>query len=226
VLVVSDLDVKNPESQIVGSGTFLKSRLQDRILNIQPDYRYMRIGYYVSMQAEVMGCQVIPNCQDSLDAYKTPIFLLRARKAGIAISPYVVSDNVKDIMFEVDFPMIIFPLHPTSNGGYKVVHSEGSLYRAVKSLGMNQKYPVCAENLFGRLVSVKSLLGSVGDPIVAEMAAKVYEEFKLPVCRLIVQVVERKPYLCSLASLHSEELTPEDLQVLSERIGAAGKYFG
>lgn len=226
MLVVSDLAVGNTESQVLGSHTFLKSWLRDTVLNIQPDYRYMRMGYYVSMQAEVMGCPVIPSCQDSLDAYRTPIFLLRASKKGLAISPYVVSDNVKDIMFEVDFPMILFPLHPASNGGYKVVHSEGSLYRAVRSLGMNQKYPVCAENLFGRLLSLKTLLGAVDDPIVARAAARVYEEFKLPIFRLIVQVVEQEPYLCSLAPVHSEELTPEDLRVLSERIGAVGKHFG
>lgn len=226
MLVVSDLAIRNTESQVIGSNTFLKSWLRDTVLNIQPDYRYMRMGYYVSMQAEVMGCPVIPSCQDSLDAYRTPILLLRARKAGLAISPYVVSDNVKDIMFEVNFPMILFPLHPASNGGYKVVHSEGSLYRAVRSLGMNQKYPVCAENLFGRLISVKSLLGAVDDSIVAGMATRVYEEFKLPIFRLIVQVVEQEPYLCNLAPVHPEELTPEDLRVLSERIGAAGKHFG
>jgi hypothetical protein len=226
VLVVSDLAIKSSESRVIGSNTFLKSWLEDAVLNIQSDYRYMRMGYYVSMQAEVIGCPVIPSCQDSLDAYRTPIFLLRAGKRRLATSPYFVSDNVKDIMFEVDFPMILFPLHPLANGGYKVVHSEGSLYRAVRSLGMNQKYPVCAENLFGRLISTKSLLGSAEDPTVATMTARVYEEFKLPVCRIIFQVLGNEPYLCSLSAVHPEELTSEDLQVLSEKIGAVGKQFG
>ncbi|MCJ7630812.1 RimK-like ATPgrasp N-terminal domain-containing protein [Candidatus Bathyarchaeota archaeon] len=226
VLIVSDLALQNSESQVIGSRAFLNSWLKDTILNIQYDYRYMKMGYYVSMQAEVMGCPVIPSSQNSLDAYKPPIFLLRANKRGLATSPYVVSDNVKDIMFEVEFPMVLLPLHPTSNGGYKVVQSEGSLYRAVRSLGMNQKYPVCAENLFGRLLSVKSLLGSVDDPIVSTLASNVYEEFKIPVCRLILQVLDNEPYLCSLIPLHPEELNAEDLRILSERIGAVGKHFG
>jgi hypothetical protein len=129
-------------------------------------------------------------------------------------------------MFEVEFPMVLFPLHPSSNGGYKIVQSEGSLYRAVRSLGMNQKYPVCAENLFGRLTSVKSLLGSAEDPKVSVLASSVYEEFKIPVCRLILQILNDEPYLCSLTPLHQEELNAEDLRILSERIGAAGKHFG
>lgn len=226
VLIVSDLDIKGTEYQVIGSHTFLTSSFVNTILNLQPDYRYMRMGYYVSMQAEVMGCPVIPRCQDILDAYRTPILMLRASKAGIATTPCFVSDNVKDVMFEVDFPMILFPLHPAANGGYRIVRSEGSLYRVVRSLGMNQKYAVCAENLFGRLLSVKSLLGAVDNPIVAEMAARVYDEFRLPIFRLIAQVVGQEPYLCSLGPVHPQELTPEDLRILSERIGAVGKHFG
>jgi hypothetical protein len=226
VLIVSDLALQNSESQVIGSRTFFNSWLEDTVLNIQSDYRYMRIGYYVSMQAEVRGCPVIPSCQNSLDAYKPPIFLLRANKRGLATSPYVVSDNVKDIMFEVEFPMVLFPLHPSSNGGYRVVQSEGSLYRAVRSLGMNQKYPVCAENLFGRILSVKSLLGLADDPTASKLASDVYEEFKIPVCRLILQVLDNEPYLCSLVPLHPKELSVEDLRILSERIGVVGKHFG
>ncbi len=226
VLVVSDLAFSNPESKIMDSNTFLKTSHRDSILNLQSDYRYMRMGYYVSMQAEIMDCHVIPSSQDSLDAYRPPIFLLRASKRGLSTSPYIISDNVKDIMFEVEFPMILFPLHPASNGGYKVVKSEGSLYRAVRSLGMNQKYPVCAENLFGALISAKCLLGSTDNEEASKIAEAVYDEFKLPICRLVLQVLDGEPYLCSLASIHSEELTSEDLKILSSRIGAAEKDFG
>lgn len=226
MLIVSDLAIQNSESKVIGSHTFLDSLLKDSVLNIQSDYRYMKMGYYVSMQAEVMGVPVIPRSQDSLDAYRPPIFLLRAKKRGLPISPYLVSDNVKDIMFEVDFPMLLFPLHPNSNGGYRVVNSEGSLYRAVRSLGMNQKYAVCAEKLFGNLISVKSFLGSVDNPLVSNIVSGVYEEFKIPVCRLVMQVSDNEPYLCSLIPMHQEELTPEDLRILSEKIGAVGKYFG
>jgi hypothetical protein len=215
-----------PKSKVMDSNTFLKSWLQDTILNIQPDYRYMRTGYYVSMQAEIMGCPVRPSCQDSLDAYRTPIFLLRASRAGLPASPYIVSDNVRDIMFEMDFPMVLFPLHPASDGTYKVVNSEGTLYRTVKSMGMNQKYPVCAENLFGRLVSVKSFLGAVDDPLVAKVAERVYEEFRLPVCRLHLQVLDGEAYLCGLSPIRPEELTQRELLVLRDRIGAFGKHFG
>jgi hypothetical protein len=226
VLVVSDLAFTNPESTIIDSNTFFKTSHKDSVLNLQPDYRYMRMGYYVSMQAEIMGCRVIPSSQDSLDAYRPPIFLLRASKRGLNTSPYLISDNVKDIMFEVEFPMILFPLHPASNGGYRVVNSEGSLYRAVRSLGMNQKYPVCAENLFGTLTSAKCLLGSTDNEVASKIAEAVYDEFKLPICRLVIQILDGEPYLCSLASVRSDELTSEDLKILSSMIGAVEKDFG
>jgi hypothetical protein len=226
VLVVSDLVFTNQESTIIGSNNFLRAPQTDSILNIQPDYRYMRMGYYVSMQAEVMGCRVIPSSQDVLDAYRPPIFLLRASNRGLKTSPYIVSDNVKDIMFEVDFPMVLFPLHPASNGGYKVVNSEGSLYRAVRSLGMNQKYPVCAENLFGNLISAKFLLGSTDNQVASKIAGAVYDEFRLLICRLVLQVLDGEPFLCCLAPVHSNELTSENMKILSTRIGAVEKDFG
>jgi hypothetical protein len=225
VLVVSDLAFTNPGSTVVGPHSFLKTPYTDSILNIQTDYRYMRMGYYVSIQAEIMGCPVIPSSQNTLDAYRPPIFLLRASKRGLNTSPCVVTDNVKDIMFEVDFPLLIFPLHPASNGGYRVVNSEGSLYRAVRSLGMNQKYPVCAENLFGDLIIVKSLLGLTENRIASKIAQGVYDEFKIPICKLVLQVLEGEPFLCSLMSVHSDELTSEDLKILSARIGATEKDF-
>jgi len=225
VLVVSDLDFTDPESTVIGSNSFFRNPYTDSILNIQTDYRYMKMGYYVSIQAEIMGCPVIPSSQNTLDAYRPPIFLLRASKRGLNTSPCVVSDNVRDIMFEVDFPMLIFPLHPASNGRYRVVKSEGSLYRAVRSLGMNQKYPVCAENLFGDLVTAKSLLGITDNQVASKIAQAVYDEFKIPICRLVLQVLEGEPFLCSLTSVHSDELTPQDLKILSVRIGAAEKDF-
>ena len=224
--VVSDLKLPDNKFANLGPQSFLESQIRDSILNLQPDYRYMKIGYYVSMHAEVLGDPVIPTCQDILDAYKTPILLLRAKKRGMRISPYIVSDNVKDIEFEISLPMLIFPLNPFSNGGFKVVYSEGSLYRAVRSLGMNGKYPVCAEYLLGPLESVRSLLGYVENPLLQETAKGVYAEFKLPVFQLVTQIVEGETYLCNVMPVHPEELTTSDLETLSKRVEDVEKQFG
>ena len=226
MLVVSDLKLPDNKFANLGPQSFLESQIRDNVLNLQPDYRYMKIGYYVSMHAEVLGNPVIPTCQDILDAYKTPILLLRAQKKGIRISPYIVSDNVKDIEFEINLPMLIFPLNPFSNGGFRIVHSEGSLYRAVRSLGMNGKYPVCAEYLLGPLESVRSLLGYVGNPLLQEMAKGVYAEFRLPVSQLVAQIVEGEPYLCNVMPVHPEELTTSDLEILSKRVEDVERQFG
>ena len=226
MLVVSDLRLPDNKFANLCPQSFLESQVRDNILNLQPDYRYMKIGYYVSMHAEIMGNAVIPTCQDILDAYKTPILLLRAMKRGMCISPHIVSDNVKDIEFEIDLPMLIFPLNPFSNGGYKVVHSEGSLYRAVRSLGMNGKYPVCAEYLLGSLETTRSLFGNGENPLLQDLAKEVYAEFRLPVFQLLAQIVEGQPYLCNVMPVHPEELTASDLKILSKRVEDAERQFG
>ncbi len=226
MLVVSGLRLPDNKFGNLSPESFLESQVRDSILNLQPDYRYMKIGYYVSMHAEVLGNSVIPTCQDILDVYKTPILLLRAGKRGMRVTPHIVSDNVKDIEFEVSLPMVIFPLNPFSNGGYKVVHSEGSLYRAVRSFGMNGKYPVCAEYLLGSLESTKFLFGSVENPLLQEMAAEVYAEFRLPVFQLLAQIVEGQPYLCNVLPMHPEELTASDMEILSKRVEDAEIQFG
>jgi len=218
LLVVSDLRLPGNKFVNVTARTFFESKVTDSILNLYPDCRYMKIGYYVSMHAEVLGNPVIPTCQDILDAYKTPIFLLRARKHGIRVSPHIVSDNVKDIEFETNLPMLIFPLNPFSNGGFKIVHSEGSLYRAMRGLGMNGKYPVCAEHLLGPLESTKSLLGRSENPSLDEIVKVVYAEFRLPIFHLLAQIVDGEPYLCNLMPVHPDQLSTSDLHILSSRV--------
>ncbi len=226
MLVVSSLELPDNKFGNLDPQSFLESEIRDNTLNLQPDYRYMKIGYYVSMHAEVLGNSVIPTCKDILDVYKTPILLLRAGKRGIHVTPHIVSDNVKDIEFEVDLPMLVFPLNPFSNGGYRVVRSEGSLYRAVRCLGMNGKYPVCAEYLLGTLESDRFLFGSVGNPLLKDMAMEIYAEFRLPIFNLLAQIVEEQPYLCNVLPMHPEELTTPDIQILSERMEDAEKQFG
>jgi hypothetical protein len=181
----------------------------------------MKIGYYVSMHAEILENPVIPKCRDILDAYKTPILLLRAKNNGLLVPPYIVSDNAKDIEFEIGFPMLIFPVNPFSNGSYRIVHSEGSLYRTMNSLSMNHKYPICAESLNGPIYAIKVLFGCVKYPLLMEMASKIFCDFRLPVFQLIVQIINGKPYLCGLVPLCAEDVNLSDLEFLSTKVEEA-----
>jgi hypothetical protein len=200
---------------------FLKSSVRDFILNINNDYRYMKTGYYVSLHAEILGNRVIPSTENIVDAYRLPILLVRASKAGVPTLPYLVTDSVKQIMAEFTFPLVIFAVNPFSFNGFKIAQNRSALYRAVKSLSMNYRYAVCAQPLYGEMANYKSFFGKcdVADKEnVDEISRKVYETFNIPVCKLHIQHVGGEAYLCGFQALEMEEISPSDLNVISSEI--------
>jgi hypothetical protein len=216
VLVVSNIDL-TANLQIMKPASFLGSTIQEPTLNISNEYRYMKAGYYVSMHAEILGNRVIPSCEDIIDSSRTPLLLLRAAKAGVPTLPNLVTDSVKKIMTELGLPVILFAVNPFIYDGFKIAQNKSALYRGMKSLGMNYKFAVCAQPLKGELLTVKSFFG------------KVYETFKIPVCKLHIQKTVDKAYLCGLQPVEKEELSEQDLQIISKEvllISEQGEPFG
>ncbi len=230
VLVISNLDLA-ANLQAMKPASFLESTIKEPTLNISNEYRYMKTGYYVSMHAEILGNRVIPSCEDIIDSSRTPLLLLRAAKAGVPTLPSLVTDSVKKIMTELGFPVILFAVNPFIYDGFKIAQNKSALYRAMKSLGMNYKFAVCAQPLKGELLTVKSFFGNVAsaEPQAELIAKKVYETFKVPVCKLYIQKTVDKAYLCGLQPVEKEELSREDLQTISKEvllISEQGELFG
>jgi hypothetical protein len=218
VLVVSNIDLTTDLPRMKPSA-FLKSSIRDFTLNLNTDYRYLKTGYYVSMHAEVLGNPVIPSTESIIDASRTPILLLKASKAGIPTLPYLMTDSVKQITTQFAFPVVVFAVNPFSYEGYKIAGNRSSLYRAVKSLSMNYKFAVCVQPLKGEMLSFKSIFGKcehAGE--VAQISERVYDTFKIPICKLHVQTIGDKAYLCGLQPLRIEEVFPSDLETVSTEI--------
>jgi hypothetical protein len=229
VLVVSNIDL-TPKLHIMKPSQFLKSTIKDFTININNDYRYMKTGYYVSLHAEILGNKVIPTSENILDTNRNPILLLRAAKAGIPTLPFIVTDSVKKIINELGFPVVIFAVNPFIYDGYKTAHNKSALYRAIKSLGMNYKFTVCAQPLKGEILSFNSFFGKCDQNGEAKtISEKVYELFKIPVCKLHVQKVEEKAYLCGFQPIKKEELSTCDLKMISKEaslLSEQGEHFG
>ncbi len=218
MLVVSNIDLTTDLPKMKPSA-FLKSSIKGFTVNLNNDYRYLKTGYYVSMHAEVLGNEVIPSTENIIDASRTPILLLKASKAGIPTLPYVTTSSVKQITAEFAFPVVVFAVNPFSYEGYKVAANRSALYRAVKSLSMNYKFAVCVQPLKGEMLSCKTIFGKCeyGREIAA-ISEKVYETFRIPLCKLHVQTVQGKAYLCGLQPLRTEEIFPSDLGMVSAEI--------
>jgi hypothetical protein len=204
---------------VMKPATFLDVTIKDFTLNLNNEYRYLKTGYYVSLHAEVLGNTVIPSCENIIDSSRTPILLLRAKIAGIPTLPFVVTDSVKRIVSELGFPVVVFAVNPFIYDGFKIASNKSALYRTIKSLGMNYKFTVCAQPFKGKMVSFKSFFGKCDeDEETKKISEQVYTQFKIPLCRLHVQKVEDKAYLCGLQPLTKHELSPSDVKIISREV--------
>jgi hypothetical protein len=219
VLVVSNIDLTT-DSRIVTPATYLESSIDEAIVNVNNEYRYLKTGYYVSLHAQVLGNIVIPSCENIIDSSRTPVLLLRASKSRIPTLPFLVSDSVKKIISAIEFPMVLFAVNPFIHDGFKIAANKSALYRAIKSLGMNYKFAVCAQPLKGQIVTFKSIFGKCPDQTstIQELSQKVYDLFRLPICKLHIQEANGKAYLSGLQPVSKEELSGQDLQMISKGI--------
>ena len=118
-----------------------------------------------------------------------------------------------------DFPVVVFAVNPFCYDGFKTAKNKSALYRAVKSLGMNYKFAVCAQPLRGEMVSFKSIFGKCEqDQALKEISEKVYRVFGIPICKLHVQRVGREAFLCGLQPLKKEEIVSQDLKLIGEQV--------
>jgi len=218
MLVVSNIDLTN-NVPVMKPGKFLASTIKDFTLNLNNDYRYMKTGYYVSLHAEILGNRVIPSSENIIDSSRTPILLLRAARAGIPTLPFIVTDSVKKITSELGFSVVIYAVNPFIHNGYKTANNKTALYRAVKSLGMNYKFAVCAQPLKGEIHSFNSFFGKCEEDKEAKrIAEKVYALFKIPVCKLHVQRVSGKAFLSGLQPVEKSEIAQPDLNTISHEV--------
>ena len=229
MLVVSSFDLSG-NLRVMKPAKFLSSAAKDFTLNLNTDYRYMKTGYYVSLHAEILGNFVIPSSENIIDSSRTPILLLRASRAGIPTLPFIVTDSIKKITCELGFPVIVYAVNPFIHDGYKTASNKTALYRAVKSLGMNYKFAVCAQPLKGEMHSIKTFFGKCSEDNDAQnIAEKVYALFKIPICKLHIQKANGKAYLSGLQPIERHELAPNDLRIISKEVSLIhmqGEFIG
>ena len=141
-----------------------------------------------------------------------------------------MTDSVKKITAELGFPVIVFAVNPFIYDGYKTAHNKSALYRAMKSLGMNYKFAVCVQPLIGKISTFKSFFGKCEQNVeIQKISKKVYEVFRIPVCKLHIQKADEKAYLCGLQPVSKEELSEQDLKMISREvslISEQGEPFG
>nr|MDO8098630.1 RimK-like ATPgrasp N-terminal domain-containing protein [Candidatus Njordarchaeota archaeon] len=235
LLVVCDTKIELADVPSIRPTEYLRASDNGRfVINVSHDYRYMKMGYYVSLHAELLGDRVVPSCSDALDVYRSPILLLRSFKAGIPVVPNLVTDSAMDAISKFDLPLIVFPLKPFPSCGFNIVYSKSGLETVMKRLTMNRRYTVCVEPLRGQLASFKSVFGTPipievninCDDNVRNLAKRLFYEFKVPLFKFFVQREGDQVYLCGIDPLKKSRkrdlvefnLIPEGIKKLGEEL--------
>jgi hypothetical protein len=164
---------------------FLRQPVYDSVLNINHDYRYLRMGYYVSAHAETYGVEVTPNCTEIMDAYRNPLLMEKAKRNGIRTNDYRLITSLKS---EINAPAVLFAVNPFTNNSMKVVDSGSKLPGIIKRMSMGARFPVSLHPLTGEVLEIIQMFGETTNEETCEFAKRFYEVFNVPICKLVVQI--------------------------------------
>lgn len=180
-------------------------------INLSGDYRYLKEGYYKSLDAELKGMHVYPSCQEIIDAYSVPLCMQKARAVGIPIPKYYITNNY------VEPPAIAYALNPFSMR-HSVIYRDGRAKVIAKSLTRNFTYAMCCQKIdeASSIRVVNVILNSTTNDEYADLAARVWEAFHLPLVRMriIVNGHGNHALLSSLNPLPLYRLRARELKLL------------
>jgi len=183
-------------------------------VNLAGDYDYLEEGYYVSQDYEFQGMSIRPTCKEMLDAYIQPLFLEKARLAGLQVPEYYVSNGY----FEP--PVVIDPINPFMIRS-RVVMKKGRERSIAKSMTRNFTYAICCQEIppGGRVQFFRAVMGWCGVPVYREMAAAIWNHFHIPLARVRVVLTEDGRVLASdVSHLTLESLRVREWACLQDRI--------
>jgi hypothetical protein len=181
MIIVSEDEDDSDSSPLL----FLRQPVNDSVLNINHDYRYLQMGYYVSAHAETFGVEVTPSCTEIMDAYRNPLLIEKAKRHGLLTSNYRL---VASPDFELNAPVVLFAVNPFTNNSMKVVNSSKKLPGMIKKMSYDARFPVSLHPLTGEVQEIVQMLGESTNEETSEFAKKFFEIFNIPICKLVVQI--------------------------------------
>lgn len=181
MIIVSEDEDESDSSPFL----FLRRPVYDSVLNVNHDYRYLRMGYYVSAHAETYGVDVTPDCTEIMDAYRNPLLIEKAKRNGLQTSGYSLITKALD---DLNTPVMMFAVNPFTNNSMKIVSSSSKLGEMVKKMSMNARFPVSLHPVKGEVHEIVQMFGESTCEETNGFTKKFYKVFNIPICKLIVQI--------------------------------------
>jgi RimK-like ATPgrasp N-terminal domain len=181
MIIVSEDEDESDSSPFL----FLRRPVHDSVLNINHDYRYLRMGYYVSAHAETYGVDVTPDCTEILDAYRNPLLIEKARKNGLQTNGYRLTTMSSE---DLNAPAMLFAVNPFTNNSMKIVRSRSKLEEMIRKMSMDARFPVSLHPVKGKVYEIVQTFGESTNDETSEFTQKFFKIFNIPICKLIVQI--------------------------------------
>lgn len=187
---------------------------ENTLVNLAGNYDYLSRAYYESQDRLLNGKNIVPTCQDMLDAYVPPLFLEKARMAKVPVPECYISNGY----FEP--PVIVDPINPFTLKG-RMVLKPGRAKSIAKSLTRNFTYAICCQELppGSRVSYFNSILGWCLKEKYLEQSGIVWEIFRIPVARVrVVKLQEGGILLSDISPLPLADLQSRELKYIEERV--------
>jgi hypothetical protein len=181
MIIVSEDEDDSDSSPLI----FLRQPVHESVLNINNDYRYLQMGYYVSAHAETFGVEVAPSCTEIMDAYRNPLLIEKAKRHGLRTSDYRLVISPKS---DLNTPVMLFAVNPFTNNSMKVVKSASRLPGMIRKMSMKARFPVSLHPVTGEILEIIQMFGESTNDETSEFARRFYEIFNIPICKLVVQI--------------------------------------
>jgi hypothetical protein len=181
MIIVSEEEDESDSSPFL----FLRQPVYDTVLNVNHDYRYLRMGYYVSAHAETYGVDVTPDCTEIMDAYRNPLLIEKARRNGLPTFGYRLITKAMD---DLNTPVMMFAVNPFTNNSMKIVSSSSKLEEMIKKMSMNARFPVSLHPVKGEVREIVQMFGESTNEETSAFTEKFFKIFNIPICKLIVQI--------------------------------------
>jgi hypothetical protein len=183
-------------------------------VNLTGYYGYLENAYYASQELKAEDKDIHPTCGEVLDAYVVPIFLEKAKLAGLPVPEYYVTNGY----FEP--PVIVDSMNPFMSR-QSVVLRNGHQERVAKSMTRNFTYAICCQDFpeGAKIGNFRSILGWSAKPQFQPLAEAVWRVFHIPLAIVRIIILENgEMMLSNLQPLPFVRLSPRELRYIESRV--------
>jgi hypothetical protein len=183
-------------------------------VNLAGTYDYLELPYYRSQDLENGGLEIRPTCREILDAYVTPIFLEKARLAGLPIPEYYITNSY----FEP--PVVVDPINPFMTKS-RIVLKANRRESVARSMTRNFTYAMCCQDIpqGARVVYCRAVLGWCATRKYEAAAEAVWRAFNIPLARVrLLELVDGTMLFSDVSQLPFEKLHKRELEHIGKLV--------